>query len=242
MKNQQKMVIESLKKILKSKGWTYEKLAKELKLSLPSIKRILAKEDMSLSRLETICDVIGIQMTDVFRLVETVYEGVPEELSMEQEVYFSRWPARFAYLDLLLNGMSVKQIETQFKLSKAHTAKVLRDLEKIGVIDWLSDYKVKLKISPVLKIREKGPLRALFADQGIKSFLAGEFSKTHDFQEFMTINISDKTKKKIITHIKKVLSEAAREGEFENQTGVNTENAAIYVALRNWKTADAFGL
>ncbi len=242
MSGQKKLVIDSLKKILKSKGITYEMLAKKLELSLPAVKTMLSKEDMTLSRLEHICEVMNIKMTDVFRLVETVYEGVPEELSLDQENYFAKNPARFAYLDLLLNGMTIKQIETQFKLSTAQTAKILRDLEKVGVIDWLSDTKIKLKVSSDLRLNPKGPLRTLYGEVAIKSFLDSDFSKPHEYREFMTLKISEKTMKKVGMQIRNILHEANREGDFENQTGVKTENAGVYVALRGWRTADAFGL
>lgn len=242
MAGQQKLVLTSLKKILKSKGINYELLAKKLDLSLPTIKRMFSKEDMNLSRLEDICDAAGIKLTDVFRLVETVSEGVSEELSLEQEQYFYKNPSRFSYFDLLLNGMKIKQIEKIFKLSPAQTTKILRDLEKIGVIDWQSDFKVRLKTSTVIKLRNKGPLQKLFMENGVKDFLNSNFADTSEYQEFMTLRVSDKTYKKLGLQLKTLLAEIAREGEFENQTGIQTESIGIYLAIRHWNVSDAFGL
>src|SRR5690554_7626556 len=52
--------MNALKKLLKLKGIVYQDLAEGLELSLPSIKRLFSTGDISLNRLDKICEIAGI--------------------------------------------------------------------------------------------------------------------------------------------------------------------------------------
>lgn len=238
----QNQITLALKKLLKAKGVVYQELAKKLNLSLPTVKRILSKGDMTLARLEEICQVSEIPMADVLRLVETLGEDEPEELTEEQEVYLARHPARFAYFELLLNGMKPKQIETEFKITPGQTLKALSDLDKWQLIEWSRNNKIRLKTSPFIRLRRNGPLRQLFNQKCIASFMDDKFDGPLEFQEFRTLRISETTLRKFNHKLKELLREIGRESDIENQAQLQSKNIATLIAVRKWRSADAFGL
>jgi transcriptional regulator with XRE-family HTH domain len=233
---------EALKKLLKAKGIIYQDLAERMNLSLPTVKRILSKGDMTLNRLEEICQASEIAVTDVLRLIGTLSEGEPEELTEEQEKILSRYPARFAYFELLLNGMKPNQIENEFGISSKQTIKILSDLDKWGLIEWSGNNKIKLKTSEMIRIRRDGALRKLFKEKCITDFLNDPFEGSMEFQEFRTLRVSETTLRKFNHRLKELLVEFGKEADIENQADLQVKSIATFVAIRKWRTADAFGL
>lgn len=240
--SQQQKVIEVLKKLMKTKGILYKDLARELDVSLPTIKRIFSENELSLSRLERICHILNVQMTDVFQLVETDSEDVPHKLTLEQEEHLARKPQRLAYLELLLAGMKPQQIEKKFNLSPTYTARVLADLEKWDLIVWLPGNKVKCRMARQIQLLTDGPLLKLLHEKGIKEFLNSTFKGDLEQQNFATFEASEKTLEKMQVDLQRILREAMKQGRLEGQSGIPVISVGAYVASRPFGTVDMFGL
>ena len=63
-------IIITLKKALKAKGIKYKDVAKHLCMSESNIKRQFTQGDISLSRLEKICDLLSMEISDLLELVQ----------------------------------------------------------------------------------------------------------------------------------------------------------------------------
>ena len=77
-------LIQALKNELKAAGMTYAGLARELGLAESSIKRIFAKGDMPLSRIDEICRALKIDFADLARQVVEA-QPLRRELTLAQE-------------------------------------------------------------------------------------------------------------------------------------------------------------
>ena len=62
-------LIQVLKAELKAAGWTYAALARELGLAESSVKRMFARGDMPLARVDAICEVLKTDFTELSRRV-----------------------------------------------------------------------------------------------------------------------------------------------------------------------------
>jgi hypothetical protein len=58
-------IVAELKKALRASGHTYSDVAKTLDLSVASVKRLFSTEDLSLHRVDQICDLIGVDLREV---------------------------------------------------------------------------------------------------------------------------------------------------------------------------------
>ena len=81
---QARALVGVLKQVLKSRGVTYAEIARRLGMSEASIKRVFAKGSFTLERLDKICDVLGIEITDLAKMVEHESERVVQ-LTLQQE-------------------------------------------------------------------------------------------------------------------------------------------------------------
>ena len=93
--------MNALKRLLKMKGIVYQDLAAALELSLPSVKRLFSTGDISLNRLDKICEISGIEFTDLLKLMDLSKSKFHSELTLEQEDFLSENPKAMAYLELL---------------------------------------------------------------------------------------------------------------------------------------------
>ena len=55
-------LFENLKRELKAKGLTYKDVADHLELTESSVKRLFSQEDLSIQRLDSICEMLGIDL------------------------------------------------------------------------------------------------------------------------------------------------------------------------------------
>ena len=77
-------VCEMLKQLLKTKNVTYKQLAQALDLSEANIKRIFSTQSFTLDRLEEICQILEISLTDLFVLTAQKEQKI-SQLTAEQE-------------------------------------------------------------------------------------------------------------------------------------------------------------
>jgi DNA-binding Xre family transcriptional regulator len=80
-------LVQALKKELKSARMTYADLARSLDMAESSVKRMLAKGDMPLSRVDAICRVLKLDFAELARRVADA-QPLLKELTQEQE---RRW-------------------------------------------------------------------------------------------------------------------------------------------------------
>jgi len=64
---QTSQLIDTLKKLLKRQGKTYADVAERLELSEASVKRLFSEKNVSLTRLDSICSLLDIEISDLVR-------------------------------------------------------------------------------------------------------------------------------------------------------------------------------
>ena len=79
------LIIEALKRSLKTRGLTYRDLATKVGLSEASIKRVFSEETFTLERLETMCVAIGVSLSELVRIAADSRESRSQYLTLEQE-------------------------------------------------------------------------------------------------------------------------------------------------------------
>ena len=87
---QTSLIISTLKNTLKSHGKTYADVAKHLDLSEASVKRMFAQQTFSLNRLDNICHMMDMEITDLMQQVNDSTARQINELSHEQEKELAR--------------------------------------------------------------------------------------------------------------------------------------------------------
>ncbi len=128
---QTSLIISTLKKTLKSHGKTYADVAKHLELSEASIKRMFAQQTFSLNRLDAICQMMEMEITELIQQVNDSTARQIDELSDDQEKQLA------SDLELLLDESSgVLHVRSASRIGKSDLGanrkriEALRELEK----------------------------------------------------------------------------------------------------------------
>ena len=76
-------IVSALKNALKEQGITYQQVAEALDLSEASVKRLFSERQFSLQRLDQICSLLGLEISDLVRRLDQAQRI--DALTAEQE-------------------------------------------------------------------------------------------------------------------------------------------------------------
>jgi transcriptional regulator with XRE-family HTH domain len=169
------LLIEELKRFLKSQGITYAALARRVDLSESSIKRMLAKQSLSLRRLEQICNAVGIEISDLTDLLNERREYLTE-LSPQQEEALLADPKLLLMTYLLINGWPLPAITEHFDVDEREAERLLIRLHRARIIELLPMNRVRLLTARNFAWRHDGPVQKFVTQQVQSEFLDASFA------------------------------------------------------------------
>jgi|GEM_PF-2992392 len=150
-------VLSSLKEIAKRKGVRYPELAKRTKVSLPTIKRWMNSDSLSLGDLFKICGALEVSLQDVLAHAE---KAPPKSFrfSEDQELFFAKNPSYLGYLYELKNGLTPSQIERKHGIKKASTRIYLKKLQEMRLIAHDGGDSARCLVRGHIEWSDHGPL------------------------------------------------------------------------------------
>ncbi len=172
-------VLTSLKQLLRVHGKTYQDIAKHLHLSEASVKRLLSKGQLTLERLEKICQLLDMDLNDFFRY-QVSNQPLINYLSQEQEELIVSDPTLLLITLCVLNHYSFQAILDEYRLTQHECIQKLAVLDKFKIIDLMPDNRIKLRIAPSFAWRPNGPIQQFFQKQLQAEFFQSSFSHTQE--------------------------------------------------------------
>jgi len=229
------LLIDTLKLALKEKGITYAMVAKYLNLSEASIKRLFADENISLSRLDKICALLNMEISDLCKLAEQRQSEI-SELSDEQEKQLVAEPKLLLMAYMLLNEISFADICKHYQIDEHEGIQLLAKLDRIGFIDLLPGNRVKLHTSRNFKWRSGGPIDSLFNEHIRNEFFKSRFSGENESMQFASAMISHATLKKMQDKIRKLSHEFNQMAKEDASLPLEDKiGCSLVSAIRPWQ-------
>jgi DNA-binding Xre family transcriptional regulator len=198
-----------LRAIMKAKKVTYASLAKHLEVSEATMKRFFTANDGSIGRITEICSALSISFADLVEQSKSKGEHV-FALSLEQENFFATHPNYFAFFqELLEKNLSPKEIRTKHRISQHSATRYLRQLDKMGLIEWLPSDRVKLKVQGTHNWLDGGPLQQKFLPADNLAFLKYVEKNFQQDSHFLTTSnrhVHPETLRALISELKPLFS------------------------------------
>lgn len=169
------LLVSELKRYLKAQGVTYAALGERLGLSESSIKRLFAQQSFTLERFEQICNVLGIEISDLIELMNERREFLTE-LTPEQEQALLADPKLLLMMYLLVNGWPLPAIVATFVIEQSEAESLLIRLHRARIIELLPFNRVKLLTARNFTWRKNGPVQRFFEQEVQREFLAAPFT------------------------------------------------------------------
>lgn len=167
-------LVTALKAELRRAGITYADLARELGLAESSIKRIFAKGDLPLSRIDAVLAVLKMDFADLARQV-AMASPTCRELTLEQERAVVADPKLLLTAICALSQWTLEQIVATYTLSKAQALACLLALDKLGFLELRVHNRYRLKVDKTFRWRPDGPVMRYFRDHAAADYFGGDF-------------------------------------------------------------------
>ena len=127
-------LVTALKAELKAAGLTYADLAQQLGMAESSIKRVFAKGDMPLSRIDEVLRVLKMDFAELARKIADA-QPLRRELTQEQEAAVIADRKLLLMAICCLSQWTFEQIVASYSLTEAECIKYLVQLDRLGIIE-----------------------------------------------------------------------------------------------------------
>lgn len=224
----------AIKRLLKNRGLNYSVLAKGLGVSQITIKRYMTKNDFSIAFIAQLAAFLGMRFDDFMRYVAEEKVDV-SILTQEQDEYLASHPGHCAYMNELRAGHTPLQIERRCKLKRASTERYLLDLERIGILEYHSISRVKLKVDRYIDINQAPCIRREF-QKFVLSQIPGHFIKRtldpgESVIDIALLRLSNATYKAMKAEINAVATKFSLASHYESRTERPEELQSITLAM-----------
>jgi DNA-binding Xre family transcriptional regulator len=167
-------LIDTLKQALKSHRLTYAQIAQKLDMSEANIKRMFASKRFTLDRLEEICQLMQMELSDLFQLYEESRQQITQ-LTLEQEKELVNDDKLLLVAVSVRNRLSFDDIINNYQISETECIRYLAMLDKLKIIDLLPNNRIKLRINDDFRWLPNGPIDRFFEQQIKNQFLKSRF-------------------------------------------------------------------
>lgn len=167
-------LLAALKKHLRASGVTYAQVAQALELSEPSVKRLFTDQAFTLPRLEKVCELAGLELSDLMEAVQRQQRQV-EQLTREQEDEIASDVLLLLVAISVINGFTYQELLDHYTLSETECIRKLAQLDRLKLIDLLPGNRIKLRIAPNFRWSPDGPIQRFFLKYVERDFFDSRF-------------------------------------------------------------------
>lgn len=176
---QTRELINALKIALKARGKTYADVAPVLGLTEASVKRLFSKHGFSLDRLDRVCQMLDMEISDLVQLMNEQKRHL-QKLTVEQEKEITDSVSLTLVTVCVLNRWSLDEILSYFNITESACVRHLAKLDRLKVIELLPGNRIRLLIAPNFSWRESGPIQAFFQKEISQEFFNTRFSQDEE--------------------------------------------------------------
>ena len=227
-------LIGALKQVLKGRGITYAEVARRLGMSEASIKRTFARESFTLKRLDTICQLLGIEITDLGKMVEQDAERVTQ-LTFEQEREVVADPKLLLVAVHALNHWTLEEIVARYTVTKTECIRLLLRLDRLRIVDLLPNNRIRVVVGRNFSWLPDGPIQQHFRGQLEANYFASRFDGKGEHLAFVSGMLSRTSNTVIQHHMRRLGAEFS---ELHHQDlGLPLDErfgTSLLIAIRPW--------
>lgn len=227
--------VEALKKSVRSRGFTYAALARELRLSEASVKRMFSRGTFTLGRIEQILGVLEVELDEVARMARGATDA-PVELSHEQESALAKEERLLSVFWLLQNDWRFAEILEAFAISRAELTAACARLDKLGLVDWRPGDRLRLKVSKSFGWRAGGPVKKVYGRRVIQEFLQGRFDAPLELLRFESRVLSPESAAVLKRRLERLVRDFSELAEVDSSVPSDRRvGVALLAACRPWE-------
>ncbi len=228
-------LVRQIKSALKAADMTYADLARELGLAESSVKRMLARGDMPLSRIDAICRALKLDFAELAaRVVDA--EPLLAELTLEQETAVVRDEKLLLVAINVMSQWTAEQMSAAYRLTEAEVIKYLAQLDRIGIIELKPGNRYRLKLAKTFRWRAHGPVMQYFREHVVLDYFGGGFDGHGEGLMLVHGSVSRALAPTFVERLQRVAQDFAHQHQADQKLDRSAlEGYTLVLAMRSWE-------
>jgi DNA-binding Xre family transcriptional regulator len=228
-------LVQTLKAALKGQRKTYADVAEVLGLTEASVKRLFSEQDFTLERLEAICQMLGMELSDLVQKMNESRHRL-ERLTPQQEREIAEDLLLVVVMVCVFNRWTVKEITAFYAISETQCVAKLLKLDQLKIIELLPGNRIKLLISPNFKWLENGPIQQFFRENIGREFFDTGFQREDECLLVLNGMLSGQSNAEFQRRLERMAKEF---NELNDEDAglplTERKGVTLVLALRNWE-------
>lgn len=230
-------LVDVLKRELKARGVKYADIARHLRLSEASVKRMFSRRDFTLKRLDEICRCAQIEFAELARAMvrdETLISHLTPE--QEKEIVSDR--KLFLVAVCVLNQVTFDQIVETYDITTPECVQLLSRLDRLKFIELQPGNRIKLLVSRTFAWLPGGPIQRFFNHQAHNEFFRSRFNRPDEFMLVVNGMLSKSSSADVVNLLKRITREFSDLHNEDARLPLRERSAmTLLVAVRHWQLA-----
>lgn len=233
--SQIRSLVDTLKLELRKQRITYKQVSKALDLSETSVKRLFSEAAFSIKRLEKVCELIHLDISDLVHLMEKNIE-LTTQLNFEQEKELVSDLKLLLVTLLLINKLEFADIIKVYDITEPEGVQLLAHLDRMKIIELQPGNRVKLMISRNFEWLPDGPIQHFFESKVQLEFLDSSFNGSGEFRIFVSGMISRTANAELIKKMQHLAKEMNDMNADSESLPLNRRfGTSLMMAIRPWE-------
>ena len=203
------LLIDRLKQELKARGITYARVGEAIELSEASVKRLFSKRDLTLGRLDAICALAQIELTDLTRGIDPE-DRLLGELTDRQEATLVADPILFLVATSALNLSSFEHILETYAIDPPQVVKAFTKLDRIGFLRLLPNNRYRLLVARTFRWLPNGPIQRYFRENA-GAYFESAFDGPDEFMVLLNARLSKAHAATLIDRLKRLAKDVSEQ-------------------------------
>ena len=227
-------VFDALKMHLKARGMTYADVARALKVSEPTVKRIFAGRNCTLKRLEEMCDVLQLELAELARGAPRAGRLVNQLTRVQEEALMSD-PALLCVAACAMHQLRVDEIVRLYRIDQAQCLKMLVRLERIGILELHENNRIRLRLARAFSWIPNGPMMQFVRSQA-PEFFSHRFDAPGELMRLVSVRLSAEAQIALAKKIEQLAQEYAEQHAADSRLPLEQRHPVTFLlGVRAWE-------
>ena len=228
-------LVSALKAELRAAGVTYADLADALGMSESSVKRVFAKADMPLSRVDEMLRVLKMDFAELARKVADA-QPLRRQLTEEQEAAVVADRRLLLLAICCLSQWTFEAMTRDYKFSDAECIGYLTRLDRLGIIELKPLNRYRLKLAKTFRWRPHGPVMDFFRENVVLDYYRGGFDGPAEGLLLVHGSISKSLAPAFLDRLQRVAQDFAQQHQTDQKLNPkDREGYTLLLGMRNWE-------
>jgi DNA-binding Xre family transcriptional regulator len=230
-------LVLALKKELKLAQMTYADLARSLGMAESSVKRMLAKGDMPLSRIDAICRALKLDFAELARRVADA-QPLLTELTPQQEKAVVADKKLLLCAICVLSQWTLEQVCANYRLGEPECIKYFAQLDRLGIIELRPLNRYRLKLAKTFRWRPHGAVMNYFREHALLDYFSGSFDGEGEGLLLVHGSVSRGLAPSFLDRLQRVAQDFAQQHQADQKLpDKDREGYTLLLGMRSWEFA-----